>query len=62
MAKGEEILKSEPLIMKIIVSMCNDNNWKIRRDAAKYLNEFLKELHKIKVVSAKPSPKSELKK
>lgn len=48
MAKGEELLKVEPLMIKTITGMCNDNNWRIRRDAAKYLNEFLKELHKYK--------------
>jgi hypothetical protein len=33
-AKGEELLKAEPIMMKNIVSMCGDNNWKIRRQAA----------------------------
>ena len=45
MAKGEELLKAEPILMKAIVSMCSDNNWRIRRDAAQYLSQFLQELH-----------------
>lgn len=57
MAKGEELIKSEPLMMKTIVSMCTDNNWRIRRDAAKYLKEFLSELNKWKQVAPKPSPR-----
>lgn len=48
MAKGEELLKDEPLAMKMVLSMCGDNNWRIRKEAAKYLAEFLKELHKLK--------------
>jgi hypothetical protein len=58
-AKGEELLKAEPLMMKNIVGMCGDNNWRIRRDAAKYLNEFLKELHKYKRSGKKASDRSE---
>ena len=38
MAKGDELFKSEPLMMKTIVAMCSDNNWRIRRDAARYLH------------------------
>jgi hypothetical protein len=48
MAKGEELLKDEPLAMKMVHSMCGDNNWRIRKEAAKYMAEFLKELHKLK--------------
>ena len=48
MAKGDELLKDEPLAMKIVHSMCGDNNWRIRKEAAKYMAEFLKELHKLK--------------
>lgn len=56
-AKGEELLKNEPLMMKTIVSMVTDNNWRLRREAAKYLNEFLSELNKWKQVEPKPSPR-----
>ena len=48
MAKGEELLKDEPLAMKMVRSMCGDNNWRIRKEAAQYMAEFLKELHKLK--------------
>lgn len=50
MAKGEELLKDEPLAMKMVHSMCGDNNWRIRKEAARYMAEFLKELHKLKPV------------
>ena len=46
LGKGEDILRFEPLVLKTIVSMCSDNNWKIRRDAARYLQQLLPELHK----------------
>jgi hypothetical protein len=48
MAKGEPLLKDEPVVMRIVHSMCGDNNWRIRKEAAKYMAEFLKELHKYK--------------
>jgi len=44
LGKGQEILQLEPLMMRTIHSMCNDNNWKIRRDAAKQMQEFFTEL------------------
>jgi|LauGreDrversion4_2_1035121.scaffolds.fasta_scaffold186279_2 hypothetical protein len=47
-AKGEELIKDEPLVMKTVRSMCGDNNWRIRKEAARYMAEFLKELHKLK--------------
>ena len=53
MAKGDELLKSEPLMMKTIIAMCSDNNWKIRMWAAQYLADFLKELHKYKPTAKK---------
>ncbi len=34
MAKGEELLKDEPVVMKIVHSMCGDNNWRIRKEGA----------------------------
>lgn len=52
-AKGEELLKAEPVMMRTIISMIGDNNWRLRRDAAKYLKEFLSDLHKLKVKSAR---------
>jgi hypothetical protein len=56
MAKGEELLKDEPLAMKMVLSMCGDNNWRIRKEAAKYLAEFLKELHKLKPPPGSKNP------
>ncbi len=37
MGKGEEILRLEPQIMKIVHAMCEDNNWHIRKWNAQYL-------------------------
>lgn len=28
-AKGEEVFKAEPNVLKLILSMCSDTNWKI---------------------------------
>ena len=47
-AKGEELIKTEGQIMRTLSYMFTDNNWRVRRDAALYLYEFLKELHKIR--------------
>ena len=45
-------------MMKTIVAMVTDNNWRIRRDAARYMKEFLSELNKWKQVAPKkPSPR-----
>lgn len=29
-SKGEEVFKSEPCVLKFILSMCTDTDWKIR--------------------------------
>jgi hypothetical protein len=33
-AKGEEGFKSEPNILRFILSMCSDTNWKLRKEGA----------------------------
>lgn len=30
-AKGEEGFKIEPTIIKLVIGMCTDTNWKIRK-------------------------------
>jgi hypothetical protein len=40
-AKGEEGFKSEPNILRIIITMCTDTNWRIRKQGAQFLKEFL---------------------
>jgi hypothetical protein len=40
-AKGEEGFKFDPNIIKIISSMCSDTNWRIRKQAAQFLFDFL---------------------
>jgi hypothetical protein len=46
-AKGEELLKTEPLVLKTLITMCGDNNWKMRREAAENLSAFLMELNTV---------------
>ena len=65
MGQGEEFLRLEPSIMKIIHAMCEDHNWHIRRQNAQYLAEFLHvEMFRTKTVMqelnrAQPTPKVE---
>ena len=40
---GEEGLNNEPLIMKLVNNICQDNNYKIRRDGVIFLKEYLNE-------------------
>eukprot|EP00347_Sterkiella_histriomuscorum_P001141 403373167 len=47
-AKGEEILKVEPNIFRVFTGMCTDTNWKIRKQAAQFLFEYLQPLHAMK--------------
>lgn len=44
-AKGEEGFKQEPNIIRLVLSMCSDTNWKIRRQGALFLFNYLKPLH-----------------
>ena len=38
---GEEGIDKEPMVLKILLSICHDNNYKIRMDAAIFLKEYL---------------------
>jgi hypothetical protein len=51
MGQGEEILRLEPQVMKIVHAMSEDNNWHIRRWNAQYIADFLKvQMYKTKTV------------
>ena len=47
-SKGEEVFKSEPSILRFFSAMCSDTNWKIRKQAAQFLFNFLKPIHELK--------------
>ena len=44
-AKGEEGFKQEPHIIRIVMGMCTDTNWKLRKQGAQLLQAYLKPLH-----------------
>lgn len=33
-AKGEDGLKAEPSLLKILIGMCTDTNWRVRKQGA----------------------------
>ena len=39
---GENGIDQDPLMLKLIMSICSDNNYKIRRDGVIFLKEYLK--------------------
>lgn len=43
----------DPNFFKILVSMCSDTNWKIRKQAAHFLYDYLQPLHQMKKKSKK---------
>ena len=46
-AKGEEGFKADPNLQKILTNMCTDTNWRVRKQGAVFLYEFLQQLHKL---------------
>jgi len=36
-AKGEEAFKNEPNILRLVLGMCSDTNWKLRKQGALFL-------------------------
>ena len=48
---GEAKFDKDPNIMKLILSICHDNNYKIRRDGVIFLKEYFK-LNKAEVVKS----------
>jgi|APCry1669190288_1035285.scaffolds.fasta_scaffold89432_1 bacterioferritin (cytochrome b1) len=48
MGQGEELLRVEPAMMKIVHFMSQENNWHIRRLNAQCMAEFVKEMHHTK--------------
>lgn len=47
-AKGEDGFKQEPNIIRNVLNMCSDTNWKIRKQGAQFLYQYLKPLHLLK--------------
>ena len=39
---GEENMDKDPLMLKLVMSICQDNNYKIRRDGVIFMKEYLK--------------------
>jgi hypothetical protein len=39
---GEEGIDKDPLILKLIMSICDDNNHRIRKDGCVFLKEYFK--------------------
>lgn len=39
---GERAFDSEPLILKIILAICHDTNYKIRMDGVAFFKDYLK--------------------
>ena len=49
---GEKVFDSDPNIMKLCLSVCHDNNYKIRRDGVKFLKEYFN-LNKEQILKSK---------
>ena len=47
---GEEGFNKEPLFNKLLMSICGDNNYKIRRDGCIFLKEYFK-MHRDKIIT-----------
>jgi hypothetical protein len=47
-AKGEDGFKQEPHILRVVLGMCTDTNWSVRRTGAIFLYSYLKPLHDLK--------------
>lgn len=39
---GENGIEKDPLILKLILSICHDNNYKIRRDGVIFFKEYIR--------------------
>ena len=53
-AKGEDGFKTEPHILRVVLGMCTDTNWVVRRTGATFLYNYLKPLHDLKKQPKKP--------
>ena len=40
-AKGEEGFKADPNLQKILTNMCTDTNWRVRKQGAVFLYDYL---------------------
>lgn len=49
---GEEGIEEDPQLMKSILNICCDNNYKIRRDGVIFFKEYFKSENREKIVNS----------